>query len=104
MEVQEAASRRSAGAAADDGSRLSRARAAHWAPVVRAGVTGRDDERVRDGEFRLAPIRWTDRGDAFTWAVTATWDLPQLIFARDETQLVHAHIHAARVREPAGVA
>ena len=101
IEVQEAAIRRAGGPREGDASRLSRARGAHWAPVVRALVGGRGDERTRDGELRSNALHWIDRGQALTWGLTATWDLPQAIYARDETQLVHAHIHLEKVRQAA---
>ncbi len=98
IEAQDAAARVAAGTSDEDASRLARARASHWAPVVRGQIGGRDDSRFRDGTYRDAPIRWQDTGDAFTWGVSLTWDLPQAIFARDETQLVHSQIHASRAR------
>ena len=100
-EAQEAAARLAGGDAADDRSRASRARRAHWAPVVRGLVGGREDQRTRRGEFRLAPLREDDTGSALTWGATVTWDLSQLIFAREETQLVHAQVKAAHVRQQA---
>lgn len=101
IEAQDAAVRQAGGPRESDASRLSRARAAHWAPVVRGLVGGRGDERTRDGELRRDPLHWVDRGQALTWGLTATWDLPQAIYARDETQLVHAQIHLEKVRQAA---
>ena len=101
IEAQEAAVRNAGGPKEADASRVSRARSAHWAPVVRGIFGVRDNEGTRDGELRGAPLRWTDRGQALTWGLTATWDLPQVIFARDETQLVHAHLHLEKARQAA---
>jgi hypothetical protein len=101
VEAQQAAMRRAGGPAEDDASREARARNAHWAPVLRGLVGGRDDERTRDGEMRRDPLRWTDRGQSTAWAVTATWDLPQVIYAREEAQLAHAHLHLEKARQAA---
>jgi len=98
-EVQEAAARRAAGSADEDRSRVARARASHWAPVVRGQMGGREDDRSRRGEYREAPLRWDEAGGSLNWAVTVTWDLAQLVFTRDETQLLHAHVGAARARQ-----
>jgi hypothetical protein len=101
VEAQQVAAKRAAGEREEDRSRVHRARVSHWAPVIRGLLGGREDERVRDGEARHDPLRWTDRGQALTWGVQVTWDLPQLIFARDETQLVHAQLHLEKARQAA---
>jgi hypothetical protein len=100
-EAQEAAMRTSAGLAADDAARISRARAARWAPVLRAQAGFRDDERTRRGEVRLAPLIENDLGKSRVWAIVAQWDLAQLVYSRDEGQLALAHVHLARVRQKA---
>jgi hypothetical protein len=100
-EAQEAAMRTSAGLAADDAARIARARAARWAPVLRAQAGLRDDERTRRGEVRLAPLIENDLGKSRAWAVVAQWDLAQLVYSRDEGQLALAHVHLARVRQKA---
>ncbi|GAC1605678.1 MAG: hypothetical protein NVS4B10_19360 [Myxococcales bacterium] len=96
--VVEAAQRRAAGTAPEEASRQSRARSAHWAPVVRAQAGVRDDGRTRRGQVRLAPLIEDDLAQSRSWAVVATWDLAQLVYARDEAQLALAHVHLARVR------
>ena len=101
LEVQEAAARAAGGSAAEDASRARRARLAHWAPVVRGQAQVRDDEKSRNGEFRLAPLHEQDLGVGHAWAVILSWDLPQVIYARDESQLALAHAHLARVRREA---
>lgn len=101
IEVQAAAIKNAGGPKETDASRVARARAAHWAPVVRGLFGVRDNEGTRDGELRGAPLHYTDRGQALSWGVTATWDLPQVIFARDETQLIHAHLHLEKARQAA---
>ena len=101
LEVLEAASRAAGGTAAEDASRATRARLAHWAPQVRGQAQVRDDEKTRNGEFRLAPLHEQDLGVGHAFAVVLSWDLPQAIYARDETQLALAHAHLARVRREA---
>jgi len=101
IEVQAAAVKNAGGPKETDASRVARARSAHWAPVVRGLFGVRDNEGTRDGELRGAPLHYTDRGQALSWGVTATWDLPQVIFARDETQLIHAHLHLEKARQAA---
>lgn len=97
-QTQDAAARVAAGLTADDLSRLSRARSAHWAPQLRGQLDGKDDARSRDGEFRNAPLHENDLGAARGWAVVLSWDFSQVIFAREETQLALAHAHLARLR------
>lgn len=101
VEAQEAASRTAAGEADDDAARVARARKAHWAPVLRGQAGGKDDERARRGVSRGQPISLDDTGVGHSWVVVATWDLAQLIFAHDETQLALAHAHLARLRRQA---
>ena len=101
LEVQEAAARAAGGTAAEDASRLSRARLAHWAPQVRGQAQVRDDEKLRSGEFRLAPVREQDVGVGHAWAVVLSWDLPQAVYTREEAQLALAHAHLARLRREA---
>ena len=101
LEVQEVAARAAGGTAAEDASRTRRERLAHWAPQVRGQVQLRDDEKLRTGEFRLAPLREQDLGVGHAWAVILSWDLPQVVYARDEAQLALAHAHLARVRREA---
>ncbi len=100
-EVQAAAARKAAADAADDASRTSRARNAHWAPVVRGQAGWKDDVRSRRGEFRLAPLIEDDTGAARAWAVTVIWDFSQVIYAREESQVALAHSHLARLRREA---
>lgn len=101
LETQEAAAKLAGGAAALDAARLSRARAAHWAPQVRGQASLREDEKTREGEFRLAPLREQDFAAGHSWALVLTWDLSQVIFAREETQLALAQVHLARARREA---
>ncbi len=101
VETQEAATRTAAGEADDDASRVARARRAHWAPVVHGQVGGKDDERARRGAYRGQPISEDDTAVGHSWAVVATWDLAQLVYAHDETQLALAHAHLARLRRQA---
>ena len=98
IETQQAASRAAAGTPAEDATRTARARNAHWAPQLRGQAGLRDDERSRNGEFRLAPLREQDLGVAHTWAVMLTWDFSQVVFAREESQLALAHAHLSRLR------
>ena len=97
-EVQQAAARLAGGEAGEDASRTSRARAAHWAPVLHALVGRKDDAHVRDGQFRDAPVHLNDSGNSISWGISATWDLPQTIYSRDEAQLSHARLHLAKAR------
>ena len=101
VETQEAAAKAAGGSAALDAARLQRARAAHWAPQVRAQALLREDERSRLGEFRLTPLREDDAAVSRTWSVTVTWDLSEVIFAREETRLALAQERLARARREA---
>jgi hypothetical protein len=101
LETQDAAARLAAGSASDDASRVARARAAHWAPQLRGQATLREDEKTRSGEYRLAPLREQDLFLGHAWMVMLTWDLSQVVFAREETQLAHAHAQLARARRDA---
>jgi len=101
LDTQEAAARVAGGSAALDAARLSRARAAHWAPQLRTQATLRADEKTRAGEFRLAPLLEQDAAAGRALLVALTWDFSQLIFAREETQLALAAAQLARVRREA---
>ncbi|HTO97395.1 MAG TPA: hypothetical protein VMK66_10170 [Myxococcales bacterium] len=101
LETQEAAARAAGGSAAQDAARLLRARTAHWAPQVRGQAMAREDQKMREGEFRLAPLRELDEGAGRVWTVTLVWDLSQVIFAREETQLALAQAQLARARREA---
>src|SRR3954470_7299112 len=59
-ETQAAAARAAGGSAAEDDSRAERARISHWAPQLRAQGLVRDDEKSREGVYRLAPIQEQD--------------------------------------------
>lgn len=101
VEVQAAAARRAAGEAAEDASRTSRARNAHWAPVLRGQGQLNDAEKTRRGEARLAPINEDDNQVGHAWTVALQWDFSQVIYAREESQLALAHAHLARLRAEA---
>jgi hypothetical protein len=101
LQTQEAAAKLAAGQSAVDEGRLARARTARWAPQLRAQVSGREDEKSRVGEFRLAPLLEQDVAAGRAWFVALTWDFSQLIFAREETQLVLANVQLARARRDA---
>jgi hypothetical protein len=100
-EAQAAAARKAGGEAAEDASRTSRARNAHWAPVVRGLAGWKEDQRSRRGEFRLAPLIEDDTGAGRAWAVTIVWDFSQVVYAREESQIALAHAHLARLRREA---
>jgi hypothetical protein len=99
--VQDAAARAAGGSAAEDAARTGRARGAHWAPQLRVQSAMREDDRLRTGEYRLAPVREQDVAGGRTWSLMVTWDLAQVVFAREETQLALAHAHLARLRREA---
>ena len=99
--TQEAAARAAGGAAAEDAARLSRARSAHWAPQLRAQGGEREDDRLRAGEYRGAPVREQDAGAGRNWSLSLSWDFAQLIFAREETQLAATQARLARTRRDA---
>jgi hypothetical protein len=101
VETQEAAARMAGGTAAQDAARVSRARAAHWAPQLRGLATSRDEEKSRNGEYRLTPLHEQDLFAGRAWTVALTWDLSQVIFAREEAQLALAHAQLARARKEA---
>ncbi len=100
-ETIDAAARSAAGPAADDASREVRARRSHWAPQLRGQALARDDERSRNGEFRLAPLREQDVGAGHAWSVVLAWDFSQVIYAREEAQLALAHAQLQRARREA---
>src|SRR5581483_5716097 len=97
LETQEAAASAAGGSAALDAARLARARAAHWVPQLRGQATVREDEKTRLGEYRLAPLREQDAGAGRNWALTLTWDLSQVVFAREETQLAQTQAQLAKI-------
>ena len=101
VETQEAAARTAGGSAAQDAARLARSRAAHWAPQLRGQVTSRDEEKARNGEYRLTPLHEQDVFFGRLWTVALTWDLSQVVFAREETQLALAQVQLARARKDA---
>ena len=101
LETQEAAAATAGGSAELDAARLTRARAAHWLPQVRGQATVREDEKTRLGEYRLAPLREQDAGAGRNWALTLTWDLSQVLFAREETQLAQTQAQLAKLRREA---
>ena len=101
LQTQEAAAKLAGGQAAADAGRVARAQMARWAPQLRAQVSGREDEKTRAGEFRLAPLLEQDVAAGRAWFVALTWDFSQLIFAREETQLALAHVQLARARRDA---
>ena len=100
-ETVEAAARAAAGSPAEDAARETRARHSHWAPQVRGQALVRDDERSRNGEFRLAPLREQDTGAGHAWSVVLAWDFSQVIYAREEAQLALAHAQLQRARREA---
>jgi hypothetical protein len=101
LETQEAAAKAAGGSAAQDAARSARARAAHWAPQLRTQATLREDEKSRAGEFRLAPLLEQDVAVGRAVLITLTWDLSQVVFAREETQLALASLQLARARREA---
>ena len=103
LQTQEAAARVAGGPASDDVSRTLRVRNAHWLPQLRGQLSGKEDARSRLGEFRLAPLRENDLASGRGWMVMATWDLSQVLYAREESQLALAHAQLARARKEAEV-
>ena len=101
LETQEAAAQLAGGSPAQDAARLARARAAHWVPQVRSQATLREDDKTRNGEYRLTPLHEQDLFFGRVWLLALTWDFSQVIFAREETQLALAHAQLARVRKEA---
>ena len=100
-ETADAAARAAGGSAADDLSREGRARNAHFLPQLRTQGLVRDDERSREGEFRLAPLHEQDLGTGHAWTVVLAWDFSQVVYAREESQLALAHAQLARARREA---
>ena len=100
-ETAAAAARAAGGEAADDFSRESRARSAHWLPQLRTQALVRDDEKSRNGEYRLAPLHEQDLGAGHAWSVLLAWDFSQVVYAREESQLALAHAQLARARREA---
>jgi hypothetical protein len=101
LETQEAAAKVAGGSSAEDAARVGRARAAHWIPQLRAQATAREDEKARAGEYRLAPLREQDVATGRTWLLMLSWDLSQVVFAREESQLALANAQLARARKEA---
>ncbi len=100
-ETQAAAARAAGGTAEDDASRTARARLAHWAPQLRGQGQVRDDQKSRNGEFRLAPLHEQDVGLGHVWSVVLAWDFSQVVYAREESQIALAGAHLARLRREA---
>ena len=100
-EVQEAAARAAAGDAGEDAARVVRARRAHLAPVLHLQGQLKEDERTRRGEIRLAPLREDDAGQGRGAALTLIWDLPQLIYSREEGTLALVHEKLGKARRDA---
>lgn len=100
-EVQEAAARIAGGTVEEDASRMARARRAHWAPVLRGQTQLKDDEMSRRGEFRNAPFNSDAVGEGQVFGVMLSWDLSQLVYAREESQLALTQAHLARLRREA---
>ena len=100
-ETAGAAARAAGGSAGDDFSREGRARNAHFMPQLRAQGLVRDDQRSRNGEFRLAPLREEDLGTGHAWSIVLAWDFSQIVYAREEAQLALAHAQLARARREA---
>jgi hypothetical protein len=98
LDTQEAAARLAGGLAADDASRESRVRAAHWAPQLRGQGGGKVTDEMRTGQRYNAPLTEEDIGTGTNWSVLLSWDFSQLVFAREETQLALAHARLARIR------
>ena len=74
VETQEAAARAAGGRVEEDASRTSRARLAHWAPQLRGQSQLKDDEKSRNGEFRLAPLHEQDVSAGHVWSIVLGWD------------------------------
>ena len=100
-ETQQAAARNAAGDRGEDASRTLRARRAHWAPVVRAQLGFKQDERARRGVFRNAPLLEDDTADGRVLGIVLQWDFAQVVYGREESQLALAHAHLARLRTDA---
>jgi hypothetical protein len=101
IEAQDAAARLVAGLASEDASREARARTAHWTPQLRAQGTVRTSDENRAGQRYGSPLLEDDAGAVQTWSVFLTWDLSQVVFAREETQLALAHARLAQLRRDA---
>jgi hypothetical protein len=97
-QAQRAAERIAAGDREADSSRRSRARAAHFAPVVRGQLGRAQADQSRSGISYGQPVQWTTLGQTTTWAVTLSWDLPSAIYGREENQLALSEAQLARVR------
>jgi hypothetical protein len=103
LETQEAAARMAAGVAAQDQSRESRARSAHWAPQLRAQANLRTSDQNREGVRYGSPLLEEDTSGVQTWSVVLAWDLSQVIFAKEETQLAAAQAKLAQLRREARI-
>lgn len=100
-ETQEAAARMAAGAVAQDHSRESRARVAHWAPQLHAQANLRTSDQNRAGVRYGSPLLEEDAGAAQSWSVVLAWDFSQVVFAKEETQLAVAEARLAQLRREA---
>jgi len=102
-ETQEAAARLAAGVVAQDHSRESRARASHWAPQLRAQANLRATDQNRAGVRYGSPLIEEDTGAVQRWSVGLAWDLSQVVFAKEETQLAVAQARLSQLRREARV-
>lgn len=100
-EAQAAAARLAGGTAEEEQSRLVRASRSHWLPALRAQLHGRDDQRFRQGEQRGYPLVDDGSLTSLGWIIGAVWDLPQLVYAREEVSLATAASQLARARQQA---
>ena len=96
-----AAARLAAGSALGDEERLLRARRSRWLPQLKAQVGGRDDQRLKVDPAHGYLTLDDGSASSLTWLVSATWDLSQLWYAKEEVALTLSAARLERLRQAA---
>ncbi|MBS2023588.1 MAG: hypothetical protein JST92_14385, partial [Deltaproteobacteria bacterium] len=96
-EAQEAAARNTAGTREDDPA--ARARRSRWLPTLRGQFGGTQADKQRWGTWRGDPIVDDSTGTGNAWQVSASWDLSQLLFAKEEVAIALSSARIERERQ-----
>lgn len=100
-EASTAAARAAAGSPLDDARRLERARRSRWLPLLKAQVGGRDDQRLKIDPAHGYLTLDDGSVSSLNWLVSASWDLSQLWFAKEEVALTLSAARLERLRQAA---
>lgn len=100
-EASAAAARVAAGGPQDDEQRLSRARRSRWLPVLKAQVGGSDAQRLKADPAHGYLTLDDGSASSLNWLVSASWDLSQLWYAKEEVALTLSSARLERLRQAA---